>query len=529
MKKMRKGMLVTGPFAVLLLILIFRFDLFATSRNIYKQIERYLEVIKVVDKLYVEEVDLERLVHGAIKGTLEELDPHTVYISKERFIEISEQFEGEFEGIGIEFVVTSKIPTIVSPIAGSPSERLGLRPGDKIVKIAGVSTYGITEQGVRKKLLGPKGTKVTIEILRPGLEEPFEVTITRDKIPVYSITTTFMLDDSTGFIKVGRFAKTTSDEFENAMRQLESQGMKRLILDLRGNSGGYLEQAVELADKFLDGGKRIVYTRGRIPDSNEDYYSTSEATHPPMPLVVLIDHGSASASEIVAGAMQDWDRGLIVGVTSFGKGLVQQQVPLKDGSALRVTTARYYTPSGRLIQRSYENGIQDYIAAGWDDEDPNALADSATNKPVFTTSSGRKVYGGGGISPDITIKPNFLTRSTIHLIQNQIFLEFGSKYAIKSSNLKGDFASFRDNFEADQQTIAAFVAFAESKGVEVQQEQINKDIDFIKRRLKSQIARHLWGSREYYQVEILEDRLVQKAMGQISEAAKIAGLSVDGM
>lgn len=528
MKNYRKNITSFSILAIFLLILGIKFNLVATGTNIYDQIQRFMQVVQVIKKFYVEDVDPEKLVTGAINGMLDELDPHSVYISAERMNEINEEFEGEFEGIGIEFIVHNKIPTVVAPIVDSPSERLGLRPGDQIIKIEGVSTYGITEQEVMKKLRGPKGTQVTITIQRASLEEPFDVTITRDKIPIYSVTTYFMIDERTGYIKVGRFAKTTNDEFEKALQKLESRGMKRLILDLRRNTGGFLEQAVEMADKFLQGGKRIVYTRGRIPSSNEDYYSTTEATHPKFPLIVLIDHGSASASEIVAGAIQDWDRGLIVGETSFGKGLVQHQIALKDGSAIRITVARYYTPSGRLIQRSYKNGLTEYIVQGYDDVDPNAITDSTSNKQVFTTSTGRKVFGGGGITPDITIKSLHTTMTTIKLVRNQLFFEYGSKYATQHKELSRDFIAFRDQFVVDNQMVAEFKKLAVSQKIEIDEEQFQKDIEFIKRRIKSQIARHLWSTSHYYQIEVSEDRQVQEAMKLFSQAAKIAGLKLDG-
>lgn len=527
MKAYKKSILSFTILALILVALAFKFVLFATGENIYEQIQRFMEVVQAVNKLYFEEVDSQKLVDGAINGMLEELDPHSVYIPKDHINEITEQFEGEFEGIGIEFIVHEKIPVIISPIANSPSERIGLRSGDRIIEIDGGSTYGITQDGVREKLLGPRGSEVTIKIQRPGIEEPFDVTIVRDKIPIYSVTSAFMIDDKTGYARVGRFAKTTNDEFKAALRQLESENMKRLILDLRGNSGGYLDQAVEMADNFLHGGKRIVYTRGRIPSSNEDYYSTTEATYPELPLIILIDHGSASASEIVAGAIQDWDRGLIVGVTSFGKGLVQHQISLKDGSAVRVTIARYYTPSGRVIQRSYKNGLPDYIAEGYDDVDPNAYSDSTIDKPIYTTSSGRKVYGGGGISPDISIKSNPVTASTVKLIQSQSFFEFGSLYATKHRNLEHDFVEFRDNFEVDEKMVADLIGFAKERGVDVVDKDVDKDLDFIKRRIKSQIARHLWSSKEYHQIEVLGDNQVNEALKHFPEAAKIANLTIE--
>ncbi|RMD94552.1 MAG: S41 family peptidase, partial [Calditrichaeota bacterium] len=460
--------------ALLILFLILAYvklDISATSSNIFDQIQRFMWVLQSVKQFYVEDVDPKELVDGAINGMLEKLDPHSVYIPADKMQEITEEFEGEFEGIGIEFIIHNKYPTVIAPIVGTPSERLGLRPGDKIIKIEGKSTYGATEQEIVKKLRGPKGSKVTITIQRPGIEEPFEVTITRDTIPIYSITTYFMLDDETGYIKVGRFAKTTEEEFDRALRELDSKGMKRLILDLRWNTGGLLDQAVKMVDKFLPEGKRIVYTRGRIQEANEDYYSTYQTTHPKTPLIVLINHGSASASEIVAGAIQDWDRGLIVGETSFGKGLVQHQIMLKDGSALRITVARYFTPSGRLIQRSYKNGIIEYIQEGYDDIDPNANPDSTRKKPVFKTSKGRKVYGGGGITPDVIVKSFRPTRTTDVLIQNQIFFDYGSLFASTHKELAGNFNKFKNKFKIDESIINDFKSFITRKNIEINEDE----------------------------------------------------------
>lgn len=523
MIKYKKSIFALIACAIVFSVIEIKYDLFATSENIYNQIQRFMEVLQKVKQFYVEDVETSELVDGAIKGMLEQLDPHSVYISKERLQEITEQFEGKFEGIGIEFIVHNKYPTVVSPIMGSPSERLGLRPGDKIVRIEGKSTYNFTEDQVREKLLGRKGTKVTIDIQRAGIAKPFSVTITRDVIPVYSIIAAFMVDDSTGLIKLGKFARTTSEEFEQALGQLNTQGMRRLILDLRGNSGGYLEQAVKIVDKFLGSGKRIVYTIGKIPSANEFYDAKSAPADLKIPLIVLIDHGSASASEIVAGAIQDWDRGLIMGNTSFGKGLVQRQLLLKDGSAMRVTIARYYTPSGRLIQRPYNNGLNEYIAQGWDELDPNAIADSTLNKPVFTTQGGRKVYGGGGITPDIRLKSNRLTFTSIKLIQGQIFFEFGAKYAAKHKNQKNDFLEFRNHFEIDERTVEKFLQLARSKAIEIKNEEIEKDRDFIKRRIKSQIARHFWSGREFYEVELYENPHVRTALSYFSRASNMAG------
>ena len=527
MKKLRKSSVALVVIVLFLFAVAMRLDLLALGSNNLRQIQRFMEVVRVINEIYFEEVDSKELVDSAINGMLEKLDPHTVYLPKEQVQEVRERFEGEFEGIGIEFIVLDKIPTVVSPIAGSPSEQLGLRPGDQIVKIEGASTYGFTENEVREKLLGKKGTKVDIQIKRPTLNEPFYLTITRDKIAIYSISSAFMIESKTGYIRVGRFAKTTNDEFEKALEKLDSQQMRRLILDLRGNSGGYLDQAVEMADKFLESGKRIVYTRGRISSSNEDYYSTSESAYSKLPLIVLINHGSASASEIVAGAIQDWDRGLIVGETSFGKGLVQNQISLKDGAAIRVTIARYYSPSGRLIQRSYENGFLDYVRDGYDDLDPNSNADSTASKPVFTTSSGRTVFGGGGITPDIKIKSEQLTVSTVKLIQSQTLFQFSSEYATKHPNLGGNFEIFKKEFYVEQSAVNSLFEKVRQAEVDIDEAELKQDIDFIKKRMKSQIARHLWSSKEFYQMEVLQDEQVNHALKKFSEAEKIANFTIE--
>jgi len=497
-----------------------------SADNSYDQIKRFMNVFNIVRTYYVEEVDTEKLITGAIQGMLEELDPHSVYIEPKKLKEITEQFQGSYEGIGIEFIIQNKILTVVAPIAGSPSEALGLRPGDQIVKIEGKSAYGIKEEDVQKNLKGPKGTKVTVSIRRPGIDQPFDITIVRDRIPIYSVMAKFLIDDRIGYIYVGRFAQTTSDEVEKALKELEVQGMKSLLLDLRGNTGGYLDQAFKIADKFIGGRKMIVFTKGRIPEANEEFLSTSIATNPKLPLVILIDKGSASASEIVAGAVQDWDRGLIVGETSFGKGLVQTQLPLQDGSALRITTARYYTPSGRLIQRSYENGLWEYYAAEDESESETfASADSLKEKPIFFTSAGRKVYGGGGITPDIEVKSKRISKLTSELIFKRLFFEFGSKYAGRHPELKNKFDYFQSQFDIDESTLEEFKAFIKSKEIVFKSDEYQSDLPYVKLMIKSEVARNLWGSPAYYQTRLSGDEQVQEALKYFSRAAELSGLS----
>ncbi|MBN1551484.1 S41 family peptidase [bacterium] len=525
MKKHRLEIIIIALATVLLFGSVMDKFLVA-SDNVYEQIRRFMDVFTYVKKYYVEEIETEEVVTGAIEGMLEKLDPHSVYIEAKQMNKINEQFTGHYHGIGIEFIIKDKVLTVISPIAGSPSEALGIRPGDQLIKIEGKSAYGITEQDVFNKLRGPKDSKVTVTIRRPGVEKPFDITITRDKIPIYSVMTSFMLTDKIGYIYVGRFAKTTVDELEEALLELEGEGMKKLLLDLRGNSGGYLDQAVMIADKFIAGNKKIVYTRGRRPETNDDFYSTDRNTHPHFPLIILIDKGSASASEIVAGAVQDWDRGLIVGETSFGKGLVQNQIGMKDGSALRLTTARYYTPSGRLIQRPYSNGLADYYAEGYDDIDPNTIEDSTATKPVYYTNSHRKVYGGGGITPDVTIKSERLTKSTAKLMANRIFFEFASQYVTKHADLANNFEYFRDNFSITDRIMMDFNQLVKTQNIEVDEAEIDEDIEYIKVMLKSEIARNLWDSKYYYQFIRRGDEQVQEAAKLFPEAAQIAGIVI---
>lgn len=512
--------------AIGLLLLNLTQQFLFSSDNSFEQIKRFMYVFDLVRSNYVEEVDASKLITGAIQGMLEELDPHSVYIEPEKLKEINEQFQGSYEGIGIEFVIQNKILTILAPIAGSPSEAMGLRPGDQIIKIEGKSAYGITEDEVQKKLKGPKNTKVTVTIRRPGFDEPFDVTITRDKIPIYSVMAKFMMTDKIGYIYVGRFAQTTAEEFERALRELEAQGMQGLLLDLRGNTGGYLDQAFKMADKFIEGNKIIVYTKGRIPEANDEFRSTTVATHRKYPLVVLINKGSASASEIVAGAIQDWDRGLIVGETSFGKGLVQTQLNLRDGSALRITTAKYYTPSGRLIQRSYENGLYEYYTSGYDEAREEIEMNDEKDKPIFFTHAGRKVHGGGGITPDIEIPSKKISKLTSELNFKRLFFEFGSNYATRNQDLKRNFQSFKNNFQIDDRIIAEFRHFVETKkDILFKEDEWNEDLDYLKLLIKSEIAQFLWDREHYYQIRLSGDEQVQEALKHYEKAAKIAGLA----
>lgn len=499
-------------------------------------VEKLNDVLSYTEKYYIEEVDTPKLVEAAVQGIMDELDPHSFYISANDFTSIEESFRGDFEGIGIEFQVVNDTLTVVSPITGGPSEALGILPGDKIVKIEGEGCIGITNDEVREKLRGEAGTIVNISILRTGVNELIEYEITRDKIPIYSVDVKLMLDETTGYVSVSRFSETTYDELNSALKELKQSGMNQLVLDLRGNPGGYLSQAVDIADLFIDGKKKIVYTKGRRDDTNDEYFASLPSAYEQMPLIILINHGSASASEIVSGAVQDWDRGLIVGETSFGKGLVQRQFPLSDNSAIRLTISEYYTPSGRLIQRDYKNkeDYEEYYSEIIDAEEQEGnnidhTVEKDSTKPIFKTESGRIVYGGGGITPDFIFKSEALTNYTRELLRNNIFYQFALKYI--DNNGKSLTAAYGDNlkkfsaeFSLKENDLNEFIAFAESKEVETIEEDFNTDKVYISARLMAQIARNYWKNEGWYSVMLKVDSQLENAIMLFDKAKEIADL-----
>ncbi len=499
-------------------------------------IRKLNDVLTYTQKYYIEEVDTPKLVEAAIKGITDELDPHSFYISAMDFTAVEESFKGEFEGIGIEFQIVDDTLTVVSPITGGPSEALGILPGDRIVKIDGEDCIGINNDQVRDKLRGKAGSKVKVTVSRNGVKELIDYEITRDKIPLYSIDVSLMLKDNTGYVSVSRFSETTLDELSKALNDLKQQGMAKLILDLRGNPGGYLSQAVEMADMFIDGKKKIVYTEGRREDANEEYFSSKTTPFEQVPLIVLINHGSASASEIVSGAIQDWDRGLIIGETSFGKGLVQRQFTLSDNSAVRLTISKYFTPSGRSIQRDYKDKkkYEEYYSNMEDTSlsEGNNIehdAEQDTSKPVFKTNKGRTVYGVGGITPDYILKNDRITDYTSNLLRKNVFYQYILNYVEKngkviSSTYGKDLAKFANEFAFSKGELDNFISFATSKEVEFNKEDYNTDKDYIVTRLKAQLARNYWKNEGWYSIMLTTDNQIEKAMGLFDEAKQIADL-----
>lgn len=485
--------------------------LFASSGSIIGQAQKVAAVMSLIQSAYVQDPNTNRLTEGAIEGMLKRLDPHSVYIPASEQKELSERDLGEFQGIGVSFVIQNELITVVSPIVGSPSDRLGIRSGDRIIEIDSVSAYGISEDEVFKRLRGKKGSTVHIKILREGLSEPLDFRIVRDDIPIYSVFTSFMVDDSTGYLLLNQFTATTSSELEQALRKLEAAGMKRLLFDLRNNGGGRLNEAVATADMFLPAGYTIVSRRGRNGDDDSTYRSTDPNTHPMWDLIVLVNGGSASASEIIAAAVQDLDRGLIVGQQTFGKGLVQNTYPLNDGSVIRLSTAHWYAPSGRLVQIPYDKGREDYYAVTCADQGSDV---AEKDRVPFKTLGGRTVYGTVGIIPDSTVGDNLITLATAQIIGAQLVFTLSSKLAHESKYTSSDnFEDFRRNYSVSDADLQRLTLMAKEKGRDYSAEAISKDANYLKSLLKAEIAQLIWNDRDkYYKVLISEDMVVKTAI-----------------
>jgi carboxyl-terminal processing protease len=516
-----------------------------SADNIYEQFKKFQDILVLTDKYYVDPVDTRKLTEGAITGMLEQLDPHSVYFPPKAFEKASEEMQGNYQGVGLSIRALNDTIIVVEPMGGGPAAKLGILSNDRIVRINDSTAVGLTSDQASQRLRGPKGTKVRVTIARPGVRESMVYEITRAEISLTSIDVSMMINDEVGYIAVNKFALTTGNEMNSAMRDLRNKGMKRLILDLRYNPGGVMEEAVKMADLFLDAGskskpRQIVYTKGRASELEESFTATTGQEYEKLPLIVLINHASASASEIVAGAIQDWDRGLIVGETSFGKGLVQRQWAFGDGSAFRLTIARYYTPTGRLIQRSYtgkdrseyEREAFDRVEQEGDNlehkKDATAKADSG--RPVFHTNSGRVVYGGGGISPDYIVKPPAATESMLNLQRRDMFYQFITSYldgrgqALRSTYGE-DVLRFVKTFAVTEEMLQDFRTFIATKGVKAEEKDLQKDITFVKARLKAEIARSFWGNNGSYRVILEVDPQFQKAMTLLPEAVKFAKLN----
>ncbi|SMD33707.1 carboxyl-terminal processing protease [Reichenbachiella faecimaris] len=499
--------------------------------DLAQSLQKFREILNYVDRNYVDEVKTEDLVEKAIADMLEELDPHTAYIPKEEQEYSRSQLEGNFDGIGIEYNIFRDTIYVVAPLSGGPSERVGLLTGDKIIKVdtENVAGIGIKTRGVLDRLRGPKGTQVTVSILRKNNEDLLDFEIIRDKIPQFSVDASYMIDDEIGYIKVNRFTATTYEEFKSALDKLDEKGLQKLILDLTGNPGGYMSMAIQMADEFLPGDPMIVFTKGKEFRYNQEHRAGNSGLFEDRPLIVLIDEGSASASEIVSGAIQDNDRGLVVGRRSFGKGLVQMPIDLSDGSELRLTISRYYTPSGRSIQRSYEGGKDDYYSDIYNRYTSGELynADSIHQNDTlkYETVKGRTVYGGGGIMPDYFIPMDTAGNSAYlnRLFTTNAIREYSLAYSDGNrAKLESDgFDKYFTDFEINEKMLKELVAVAEESGLAYNDAQFKHSKNLIKLYLKAQIARGIWNNDGFYPIYNQSNEIYTQAIQLFDQAEAI--------
>lgn len=482
----------------------------------------------LIENFYVDSTDMPKLTEEAIVAMLKTLDPHSAYIAAKDVQKANEELVGNFEGIGVTFQLLRDTILVVSAVPGGPSEKVGIMAGDRIVTIDGEDAFGkkVNNEYVTSHLRGKKGTRVKLGIKRGNDPEIIEFDVVRDKIPLNSINTYFMVDKKIGYIKLDKFAQHSDDEFVEALKNLKKQGMKSLIFDLRGNSGGYLQTAFALGNEFLGEDKTVVFTEG-LKSPKMVYETDRKGDFCDGRLVVLIDEGSASASEIVSGAVQDWDRGVLIGRRSFGKGLVQRPFNLPDGAQIRLTTARYYTPTGRCIQRSYEEGSEEYFKEMTKRLDHGEYyhADSikiADSLKYYTLTNKRTVYGGGGIMPDIfmPLDTSYSTKLFTNLVRKNVFNGYCIDYVLANREQLNkdypDFEKYNKKFVVTDAMMDDFRKMAENKEVEWNEEQYKRSEEWIKLRLKGIIAQDLWNIDKFYQVVMKEDKMIKKAVEVIN-------------
>jgi carboxyl-terminal processing protease len=487
------------------------------------------KTLALLDAIYVDSVNIPSITEQMIVSTLRNLDPHSVYISAKDVQEENEPLQGNFEGVGIQFNLLNDTIIIISPTPGGPSERVGIQAGDRIITIAGekVTGVGMSTAGVQKRLRGPKGTTVVITVFRKGEKELLEFTITRDKIPVNSLDASYMVSDDVGYIKLSRFSEQTAQEFDQAVAKLRKEKMANLIIDLRGNSGGYMVPAVQIADQMLSAEELIVYLQGRHT-SRQEYKSEPSGTLTRSRIAILIDEGSASASEILAGAVQDWDRGVIIGRRSFGKGLVQNGFSLPDGSEIRLTIARYYTPSGRSIQTPYNEGFDKYFQTYYSRYfNGELIHPDSLNLPdslkAYTIPNKRVVYGGGGITPDIFIPIDTTYYSDYYrdLIRTSTLMGFIVGYTDQNrENLLRKyktFEQFNSEFTFNKETMSELIAAGEKNKVMFNQTQYDTSVQEMQRVMKGLVARDLWDMNDYYRVVNEDDYAILRALSVIND------------
>lgn len=489
---------------------------------INNQMRTFTTVLDTIQNNYVEKVPAQKVIAGGISGMLRTLDPHSNFLDEDAYAALSEEQHGSFYGLGITIQSINGILTVISPIEGTPAFKAGLRAGDVISEIEGEATKGQPTNLLLKKLRGPKGTKVTITVEREGYDAALHFTLVRDEIPINSISYSFMARPGVGYVKIKNFTETTTDELETALKRLKEQDMHYLILDLRFNTGGLLDQAIKVCDEFLEKGAVAVSTKGRIPEANVTYRCTETNDYESVPLVVLVNRSSASASEIVAGAIQDHDRGIIVGTTTWGKGLVQSLYRVGSNTALALTTARYYTPSGRLIQRDYSKSFYDYYYTDI------GVDDNSTPHEKAFTETGREVYGGGGITPDVRSEAAESTKFLDLLSSEYVFFNYAKLFTASDERKlqSQDLSSLGEaklkvidrTFQVDDKIMEDFKDFLTRSKIDFTDKDIEDNLPQLKLLIKQEVFNTVWGSEEGYRVAEASDPQLLKAFDELPKA-----------
>lgn len=502
---------------------------YITKRSLSPEEEKLRTVLRLVETEYVDKIDVDSLIESSLPGLLASLDPHSAYISSEELNDVNDDLAGSFSGVGVQFQIVNDTVRVVEVVPGGPAEKVGILQGDRIIKADTVSLTGsgITSDNVFKNLRGQKGTKVVLTIKRSNSSKPLTFDVIRGDIPVNSVDVSYMIDDEVGYLRVTKFSRNTYMEFYNALNNLKAEGAKKFVIDLRGNTGGFMDQAIYMANEFLPAGKMIVYTKGRRPENETMAISDGRGRFPDSEITVLTNESSASAAEIFAGAIQDNDRGLVVGRRSFGKGLVQNQTELPDSSAIRLTVARYYTPSGRSIQKEYSRGdvskydldIVDRFTHG---EFYSADSIKLDKNKIFTTGNGRTVYGGGGIMPDIFV-PEDTTGYTsyyINVANNGLIQKFAFSVADKYRDMLDGVKNidrFLKVLPRDNTLLENFVSYAARNGVPARWYYINQSRDLLLSQIKAMIARDVLGYSAFIELLNEDDKAVDKAYTLLKE------------